>query len=118
MAKSLINLGSLPNDGGGDPLRTAGEKINSNFDEIYSTFGNGSTLTGISSEAYSAEYASVAGVSTVSQGLIGAPNISVGIVTASGFISAASTTPISITLLGNQLTFTAVGIGSTTFTLS
>ena len=42
-----------------------------------------------------------------------------GIVTATGgFISAASTTPITISLVGDQLTFTASGIGSTTFTLS
>lgn len=41
-----------------------------------------------------------------------------GIVTATGgFISAGSTTPIQISLVGNQLTFTAVGIGSTTLTL-
>lgn len=45
-------------------------------------------------------------------------NITAGIVTATGFISAANTAPISITLLGDQLTFTAVGIGSTTFTLT
>jgi hypothetical protein len=42
-----------------------------------------------------------------------------GIVTSlGGFISAGNTTPIQITLSGNLLTFTAVGIGSTTFTLS
>ena len=42
-----------------------------------------------------------------------------GIVTAiGGFISAASTTPIQITLVGNKLSFTAVGIGSTTLTLA
>jgi hypothetical protein len=42
-----------------------------------------------------------------------------GIVTAlNGFISAGSTTPIKITLSGNVLSFTAVGIGSTYFTLS
>ena len=41
-----------------------------------------------------------------------------GIVTATdGFISAGSTTPIKISLIGNKLTFTAVGIGSTTLTL-
>jgi trimeric autotransporter adhesin len=34
-----------------------------------------------------------------------------------GFISVGNTTPIQITLVGNNLTFTAVGIGSTTFTL-
>lgn len=41
-----------------------------------------------------------------------------GIVTATeGFISVGNTTPIRIELVGNQLTFTAVGIGSTTLTL-
>ena len=35
-----------------------------------------------------------------------------------GFISIGNTTPIQISLVGNQLTFTAVGIGSTTLTLS
>lgn len=42
-----------------------------------------------------------------------------GIVTSiGGFISVANTTPIQITLSGNLLTFTADGIGSTSFTLS
>lgn len=41
-----------------------------------------------------------------------------GIVTATGgFISTGSTTPIRISLVGNKLTFTAVGIGSTTLSL-
>jgi parallel beta-helix repeat protein len=35
-----------------------------------------------------------------------------------GFISVGSTTPIKLNLVGNKLTFTATGIGSTTFTLS
>ena len=118
MTKSLINLGSVQNDGTGDPLRTAGEKINSNFDEIYTTFGDGTTLSANVGNADSANYASTAGIATFAQGLTGAPSITVGIVTATGFISAANTTPISITLLGDQLTFTAVGIGSTTFTLA
>ena len=36
MAQQLINLGTLPNDGSGDPLRLAFEKINNNFTQIYS----------------------------------------------------------------------------------
>lgn len=41
-----------------------------------------------------------------------------GIVTATGgFISVGNTTPIQISLSGNKLIFTAVGIGSTSFTL-
>ena len=45
MAKQAIGLGSTANDGTGDSLRVGGDKINDNFDEIYTTFGDGSTLT-------------------------------------------------------------------------
>ena len=44
MAKTAINVGSSANDGTGDPLRTAMQSTNSNFDEVYALFGNGSTL--------------------------------------------------------------------------
>lgn len=37
MSQQIINIGALPNDGTGDPLRTAFEKINNNFTELYST---------------------------------------------------------------------------------
>lgn len=37
MAQELINVGNVANDGTGDPLRTAFEKINNNFSEIFST---------------------------------------------------------------------------------
>jgi hypothetical protein len=35
MAQQIINIGILPNDGTGDPLRVAYNKINDNFDELY-----------------------------------------------------------------------------------
>ena len=35
MAQQTINIGSSPNKGDGDPLRTAFDKINDNFDELY-----------------------------------------------------------------------------------
>jgi inosine/xanthosine triphosphate pyrophosphatase family protein len=35
MAKQTINLGSSANSGGGDPLRNALQKVNENFDEVY-----------------------------------------------------------------------------------
>jgi hypothetical protein len=66
-----------------------------------------------------ATYANTAGVSTnVIGGIASVTSITAGIVTAtSGFVSIANTTPVRIELIGNQLTFNAVGIGSTTFTL-
>lgn len=39
MAKQTINLGSAANDGTGDPLRTAFDKANDNFDELYTSVG-------------------------------------------------------------------------------
>ncbi len=47
MAKQTINIGSSVNKGDGDPLRTAFDKINDNFDELYTadtTFISLSTL--------------------------------------------------------------------------
>ena len=35
MAKQNINIGSTANDGTGDDLRSAGDKINDNFTELY-----------------------------------------------------------------------------------
>ena len=50
MAKQTVGLGTTANDGTGDPLRTAFDKINDNFDELYLTStitaGNNITITG------------------------------------------------------------------------
>ncbi len=48
MAQQTIGIGSAANDGTGDPLRTAFNKINDNFTELYGTsaFGQQITLSG------------------------------------------------------------------------
>ena len=53
------------------------------------------------------------------QGTITSSNVSVvgDVFAPNGFVSTANTTPIQIQLVGNLLTFEAVGIGSTTFIL-
>ena len=43
MALELINVGSTPNDGSGDPVRVAFQKTNINFQQLFSTQG----LTGL-----------------------------------------------------------------------
>ncbi len=45
MAKQTIGLGAAANDNTGDTLRVGGDKINDNFDEIYSTLGTGTDLS-------------------------------------------------------------------------
>ena len=46
MAKNVINRGSVANDGTGDNLRTGANKINLNFDEIYTAIGDGTNING------------------------------------------------------------------------
>jgi hypothetical protein len=41
MAQQSINIGAAANDGSGDPLRTAFDKINDNFSELYTVSGAG-----------------------------------------------------------------------------
>ena len=45
MAIQTIGIGTVADDGTGDSLRVAGDKINDNFNEIYTTLGDGSSLT-------------------------------------------------------------------------
>lgn len=44
MSKMSINIGNSANDGAGDPARTAFNKVNANFSELYSKMGDGSSL--------------------------------------------------------------------------
>lgn len=44
MTQQIISTGITPNDHGGDTLRVAGEKINSNFTELYTTSLSSNTL--------------------------------------------------------------------------
>ena len=44
MAKQSLNIGTVANDGTGDTLRSGGDKINDNFNEIYAAIGNGTTI--------------------------------------------------------------------------
>ena len=45
MAKQIIQIGASANDGTGDPLRNAFDKVNDNFNEIYFGTGSGSSIT-------------------------------------------------------------------------
>ena len=43
MAQQTINIGAAPDDDTGDPLRTAFDKCNDNFDELYAASGGNPT---------------------------------------------------------------------------
>jgi hypothetical protein len=63
MAKQIINLGQVANDRTGDPLRTAFDKVNANFTELYQRFDK-DVLGGASDVVYTAA-ASITGIKLV-----------------------------------------------------
>lgn len=46
MAQEIINIGNVANDGNGDPLRLAFQKINNNFSQLYSIAGGAGAAAG------------------------------------------------------------------------
>jgi hypothetical protein len=73
MAKLGISTGIVPDDGLGDSLLDGAVKINSNFSEIYTYFGDGTDLT-FTSESSSQWDTTSAGIHTLSNVGIGTTN--------------------------------------------
>ncbi len=88
----------------------------------FDTNPSGVVITGVAtaSGGFGGNLTGNADTATTASGLTTIASVNTaGIITATGgFISAASTTAVQITVSGNILTFTATGIGSTSFTLS
>jgi hypothetical protein len=99
VTQQIINIGTVANDGTGDPARTAFTKTNSNFSDIYSTIG-----------------VSGGGVVNITCGSIDATTIGVNTPAAGGFTTLVSTAvvqsgPSSAVTAGGS---TAVGFTATT----
>ncbi len=48
-SQEVINIGATPNDGTGDPLRVAFDKINNNFTSLFTTFVNSTVANTVGS---------------------------------------------------------------------
>jgi hypothetical protein len=103
MSRLGINTGNTANDGQGDPLRVAMGKINSNFQELYNTLGNGFDL---------ASYVTAAGISTLAQNLTGNPIINVSGVLNTGITTTEHIEVRNITSTGIVTAVQFVGDGS------
>jgi hypothetical protein len=89
MSRLGINTGSNPNDGQGDPLRIAMGKINSNFTEIYSTFGDGSNLDSIPNVAENLTGNPIINVSGIlNTGITTTEHLEVRNITSTGIVTA------------------------------
>jgi len=114
MAKLGISTGSSPNDGSGDSLLDGAIKVNSNFSEIYTAIGDGSTLavpvtsvaagTGINVSGSTGSVTISATSGTGSTANISADSLVVtGVVTATTFSGNLPTTDLTGTITNAQL---------------
>ncbi len=132
MSKQLINTGQSSNDGTGDTLRQGALKVNANFNEIYTSIGDGLTLNASNSTGYGL----TAGIATNSQNLNGQPpsyylnynnhtntpsvlsyftndvGFTTDVVGASGFVAGGIVTATSYRGDGSQLTGIATNVGA------
>lgn len=93
MTQQIINVGSAPNDGLGDPIRTAFIKTNENFTELYASGG----VTGIANGNSNVVIPTANGNVTVS--VNGVANV--GVIASTGANFVALTTSGNITAVGN-----------------
>jgi len=103
MSKRVINIGSAPNDGTGDPLRTGLDKVNKNFTEIYDTLGDGNNVI---------SYASTAGISTLAKNLTGVPSIELSGLTNTGITTTQSIETTDLNVAGVVTALKYYGDGS------
>jgi len=114
MAQQLLNVGTASGDGTGDTLRTAGQKINGNFTELYGkqlppTTGNAGKV--LATDGTNLSWTTVPGIGNPSAstltGTILAPNIVTSSLTSIGTLTGLTvTSPIIGSLNGNALTAT------------
>jgi hypothetical protein len=140
MSKLVINTGTTPNDGTGDSLLAGAGKINSNFTEIYSSIGDGTTLgiasftqLNVSGASTLAGITTVTGVTLFSKQLNVSGVSTLGVTTTTNLTSqqlnvsgvstfAGITTVTGVTLFSKQLnvsgvsTITTVGGTNATYT--
>jgi len=103
MSRLGISTGNTANDGLGDTLRSAMGKVNSNFLEIYNSFGDGYNLV---------SYANTAGISTLAKNLTGSPRINVSGILNTGITTTEHIEVRNITSIGVITATQFVGDGS------
>ena len=105
MAQQVINIGTAPNDGLGDPLRTAFGKTNNNFTQLFSTAG----ITGIANGTSNVQIPVANGNVIISSG-----NVSnVLIVTSGGVYSTGTLNVTGLATLSNlSVTGTTISTGT------
>ena len=116
MSKLGINTGSTPNDGTGDNLLSGAIKINSNFDELYTALGDGTTLgTPVTSivAGTNVSVSSSTGDVTINATGGGSGSINGITIKEEGVAVGTATSITSINFVGSDVTATATGQDAT-----
>lgn len=117
MAKQTINIGAAANDGTGDPIRDAFDKVNDNFDELYSSYvATGSVTVGNSTvnSVVSNTGGLVVSNSTVST-VANSSIFKIGNTTANATLSATQLTVAGNSTVGSgSLTTSVLAVGNST----
>ena len=112
MAKLGISTGSAPNDGTGDSLLDGAIKVNTNFTEIYTTIGDGTTLavpvTSVSAGTGINVSGSTGNVTITNTGIANTNNLRTDFLEVSGI----STLSGGLTVTGNTTATQFVGGGA------
>ena len=105
MAQQIINVGTTPNDGLGDPLRTAFTKTNDNFNQLFATAG----ITGIANGTSNVNIPQANGNVTISS----AGTANVITVTGTGVNVAGTLNSSGLATLSNlSVTGTTISVGT------
>jgi hypothetical protein len=125
MAREVINVGAAPNDGQGDPIRTAYIKTNNNFAELYSavqlsppltlygSVGNKAGMIAYSPTAFYYCFLDYDGVNVIWGELPIAPDIELVNGTSNVYVAASSNVTVSIAGVSNVAVFYANGFAVT-----
>ena len=110
MAKQVINLGSVANDGTGDTLRDGADKINDNTNELYSLLGDGSSLSITGDVSMSAGATTIAN-DAVSYAKLGAEFTTAAVISASDVDWSTAAVHTKTLSANTTLTFSNVSTG-------
>ena len=113
MSRLGINTGTAPNDGTGDSLLDAVVKINNNFSEIYTTFGDGTSLVSYTTTA-GISTSVIGGIASVTQLYVNTGISTLGTVKISSGIITATTGVVTYYGDGSKLTNIVTGVGINT----
>ena len=119
MAKQTINIGTTANDGTGDPLRTAFDKVNDNFDEVYGSdfvdydslsdeFSTSDALTAAATIDVSFDAAQIFTLTPTSSTTLNITNPQIGITKSLVITGAGSSYTLAFTVGGASGTFNKI----------